>query len=195
MLYVPHYSTCAAADSKVSVFNGSPANCFPAATGVAATFDFNFAVELGTRLADDCKAKGMDLRLREVSLVQPRNLISLSRHPRPARPDGKHTAVAFGRPWLRNVFRGSNSERYDSRCVHQGSAVTRRRCMHQAFRSERSRASKVCKTVACLVRTLNPRVRRFSVSSEVSERALREVYLKTFQIAIKLGDPWVLMSA
>ena len=51
------------------------------------------------------------------------------------------------------------------------------------------------KIIACLVRTLNPRTRRFSVSSEVSERALREVYLKTFQIAIKLGDPWVLMSA
>ena len=36
---------------------------------------------------------------------------------------------------------------------------------------------------------------RFSVSSEVSERALREIYLKPFQIALKAGDPWALMTA
>ncbi|KAG5648833.1 hypothetical protein DXG03_000182 [Asterophora parasitica] len=36
---------------------------------------------------------------------------------------------------------------------------------------------------------------RFSISSEVSERALREIYLKPFQIAIKGSDPWALMSA
>ncbi|KAF8663458.1 hypothetical protein AX16_001028 [Volvariella volvacea WC 439] len=36
---------------------------------------------------------------------------------------------------------------------------------------------------------------RFSISSEVSERALREIYLKPFQIAIKNSNPWALMSA
>ncbi|KAI0048714.1 glycoside hydrolase family 3 protein [Auriscalpium vulgare] len=36
---------------------------------------------------------------------------------------------------------------------------------------------------------------RFSISSEVSERALREIYLKPFQIAIKNSDPWAVMSA
>ncbi|KAK0461743.1 glycoside hydrolase family 3 protein [Desarmillaria tabescens] len=36
---------------------------------------------------------------------------------------------------------------------------------------------------------------RFSVSSEVSERALREIYLKPFQIAIRKSDPWALMSS
>ncbi|RDB19825.1 putative beta-glucosidase I [Hypsizygus marmoreus] len=36
---------------------------------------------------------------------------------------------------------------------------------------------------------------RFSISSEVSERALREIYLKPFQIAIKNANPWALMSA
>ncbi|GJE99911.1 glycoside hydrolase family 3 protein [Phanerochaete sordida] len=36
---------------------------------------------------------------------------------------------------------------------------------------------------------------RFSINSEVSERALREIYLKPFQIAIKDADPWALMTA
>ncbi|KAI3616685.1 beta-glucosidase [Moniliophthora roreri] len=36
---------------------------------------------------------------------------------------------------------------------------------------------------------------RFSVSSEVSERALREIYLKPFQIAIRESNPWALMSS
>lgn len=32
-------------------------------------------------------------------------------------------------------------------------------------------------------------------SGEVSERALREIYLKPFQIAIKHANPWALMTA
>ncbi|KAJ7780939.1 glycoside hydrolase family 3 protein [Mycena metata] len=36
---------------------------------------------------------------------------------------------------------------------------------------------------------------RFSISSDVSERALREIYLKPFQIAIRDANPWALMTA
>ncbi|KAJ3796785.1 glycoside hydrolase family 3 protein [Lentinula aff. detonsa] len=36
---------------------------------------------------------------------------------------------------------------------------------------------------------------RFSISSDVSERALREIYLKPFQLALKHSDPWALMSS
>jgi beta-glucosidase len=32
-------------------------------------------------------------------------------------------------------------------------------------------------------------------SSEVSQRALREIYLKPFQIAIRESDPWTLMTS
>ncbi|KAJ7639107.1 glycoside hydrolase family 3 protein [Roridomyces roridus] len=35
---------------------------------------------------------------------------------------------------------------------------------------------------------------RFSISSEVSERALREIYLKPFQIAVRDSKPWALMT-
>ncbi|KAI0061708.1 glycoside hydrolase family 3 protein [Artomyces pyxidatus] len=37
--------------------------------------------------------------------------------------------------------------------------------------------------------------KRFSISSEVSERALREIYLKPFQIAVKKANPWIIMAA
>ncbi|KAH7916249.1 glycoside hydrolase family 3 protein [Hygrophoropsis aurantiaca] len=36
---------------------------------------------------------------------------------------------------------------------------------------------------------------RFSISSDVSERALREIYLKPFQIALRDANPWALMTA
>ncbi|MFT3892812.1 MAG: glycoside hydrolase family 3 C-terminal domain-containing protein [Anaerolineales bacterium] len=36
---------------------------------------------------------------------------------------------------------------------------------------------------------------RFSVSSEVDERTLREIYLEPFRIAIRKSDPWAVMSA
>lgn len=36
--------------------------------------------------------------------------------------------------------------------------------------------------------------RRRFVSAEVEERALREIYLKPFQIIMKYSDPWCLMS-
>ncbi|KAJ3776727.1 glycoside hydrolase family 3 protein [Lentinula raphanica] len=36
---------------------------------------------------------------------------------------------------------------------------------------------------------------RFSISSDVSERALREIYLKPFQLALKHSNPWALMSS
>ncbi|KAJ7094493.1 glycoside hydrolase family 3 protein [Mycena belliarum] len=36
---------------------------------------------------------------------------------------------------------------------------------------------------------------RFSISSDVGERALREIYLKPFQIAIREANPWALMTA
>jgi len=36
---------------------------------------------------------------------------------------------------------------------------------------------------------------RFSISSEVDERTLREIYLEPFRIAIRNANPWAVMSA
>lgn len=37
--------------------------------------------------------------------------------------------------------------------------------------------------------------RRFTIDAQVSQRALREVYLKPFEIAVKKADPWAIMTS
>lgn len=43
--------------------------------------------------------------------------------------------------------------------------------------------------------TNNQEMRRMSVDSVVDERALREIYLTAFEIAVKKGKPWTVMNA
>lgn len=44
------------------VFNGVPASCFPASTGLGSSFDVDLAAKVGEALGEECKAKGMSKR-------------------------------------------------------------------------------------------------------------------------------------
>ena len=41
----------------------------------------------------------------------------------------------------------------------------------------------------------NHETKRFSTNAEISERALREIYLKAFQVALKESEPWTVMTS
>ncbi len=66
------------------------------------------------------------------------------------------------------------------------------KCAAAAVRGIQSQKAAVSiKQFACN----NKEANRFACDSRLSERALREIYLKAFEICVKEGDPWTLMSS
>ncbi|VDC07331.1 unnamed protein product [Peniophora sp. CBMAI 1063] len=137
-------------------FNGVPSNCFPASTGLGSSFDIGLARDIGTALAEECRAKGCHILLGPTVNTQ-------------RSPLGGRSFESFSEDPHVN---GHIAAAYINGLQARGVAATIKHYVANDQEFE-----------------------RFSISSDVTERALREIYLKPFQIAIRDSNPWALMTS
>ncbi|KAJ7682484.1 glycoside hydrolase family 3 protein [Mycena polygramma] len=137
-------------------FNGVPASCFPASTGLGSSFDVGLAHKVGEALADEARAKGSHILLAPTVNTQ-------------RSPLGGRGFESFSEDPIVN---GTIAAAYINGLQSKGVSATIKHFVGNDQEFE-----------------------RFSISSDVSERALREIYLKPFQIAIRDANPWALMTA
>ncbi|KAG9126937.1 hypothetical protein FRC07_001313 [Ceratobasidium sp. 392] len=138
-------------------FEGVPAACFPAATGLASAWDPEFAQKVGKAIALDCKDKGSHVLLGPTVNIQ------------------------------RSPLGGRGFESYSEDPLLSGTLA---RAFIKGVQSENVAAT--IKHYVCN----DSEFERMSMSSEVSMRALREIYLRPFELAIRDNEnaPWAVMS-
>ena len=137
-------------------FNGTPSNCFPCATGLAAAFDTALAAEVGVALGEESRAKGAHALLGPTSNIQ-------------RSPLGGRGFESFSEdPFLSGLITAG----YINGLQSTGVAATLKHfvCNDQEFE-------------------------RMSADSVLSQRALREIYLEPFRLAMKYSNPWGIMTA
>ncbi|KAG7528588.1 hypothetical protein FFLO_06074 [Filobasidium floriforme] len=137
-------------------FAGIASNCYPCATGLAASFDRDLAQAFGVSMAAECKAKGAHVSLGPT--------INLHRSPL----GGRGFECISEDPVLSGELAAGIIKGLQSNGV--AACPKHYLCNEQEFEKHRN-------------------------SSEVSQRALRELYLRAFQIAIRESDPWTLMTS
>ncbi|KAI0057569.1 glycoside hydrolase family 3 protein [Artomyces pyxidatus] len=137
-------------------FNGVQSSCFPASTGLGASFDIELARQVGGALADECRAKSTHVLLAPTVNTQ-------------RSPLGGRAFESFSEDPHLN---GTLAAAYINGLQSKGVAAT---IKHFVANDQESQRWDIC-------------------TGDVSERALREIYLKPFQIAIKKANPWALMT-
>lgn len=138
-------------------FEGVPAACFPAATGLASGWDTELAQKVGRAIALDCKDKGAHVLLGPTVNIQ------------------------------RSPLGGRGFESYSEDPLLSGLLA---RAFIKGIQSENVAAT--IKHFVCN----DSEFERMSMSSELSTRALREIYLRPFELAIRDNKdaPWSLMT-
>ncbi|KAM0749713.1 glycoside hydrolase family 3 protein [Meredithblackwellia eburnea MCA 4105] len=137
-------------------FNGTPASCFPSATGIGASFDTDLANEIGKALGDECVAKGAHTLLGPTTNMQ-------------RSPLGGRGFESFGEdPVLSGLISSAYINGLQSKNVSA--------CLKHFVANDQE-------------------FERFSNDSVVSQRALREIYLEPFRLAVKHAKPNSLMTS
>lgn len=130
--------------------------CFPAAAGMAASFDRGLYRRVGETLGEECQAE------RVAVLLGP--AVNIKRSPL----CGRNFEYMSEDPYLSGELAAAYIEGVQSK--HIGTSIK-----HYAGNNQEKRRS--------------------NVSSEISERALREIYLPAFETAVKKAQPWTVMCS
>ncbi|KAJ3516286.1 hypothetical protein NLJ89_g1217 [Agrocybe chaxingu] len=161
-------------------FNGVPSSCFPASTGLGSSFDVELAHKVGEALGDECRAKSTHVLLAPTVNIQ-------------RSPLGGRGFESFSEDPLLN---GAVASAYINGLQSKGVSATIKHFVANDQEFERqvlsptsiNPVSHISLSAECLSAS-NP------FAGEVSERALREIYLRPFQLAVKDANPWAIMTA
>ncbi|CAE6526051.1 unnamed protein product [Rhizoctonia solani] len=162
-------------------FEGVPAACFPAATGLGSSWDPEFIQKVGQAIGRDCKDKGQPIFLDTYpSYLNP---TTLSPH-----YPGCHVLLGPTINIQRSPLGGRGFESYSEDPLLSGTLA---RAFIKGVQSEG-----VSATIKHYV-TNDSEFERMSISSELSTRALREIYLRPFELACRDPEtaPWAVMTA
>ena len=136
--------------------SGKSSACFPCAISIGSTWNMELINELGKELAEEAKAKNVDVLLGPT--------INIHRHPL----GGRHFECFSEDPFLTGKIAINYVEGIQSK-----------------------------KVAACLKHFVgnDTEFERYTVSSNIDEKTLREIYLLPFEMAIKEANAKVVMSA
>ena len=130
--------------------------CFPAAAGMAASFDRRLYYRVGETLGEECQAEHVAVLLGPA--------VNIKRSPL----CGRNFEYMSEDPYLSGELAAAYIEGVQSR--HIGTSIK-----HYAGNNQEKRRS--------------------NVSSDIRERALREIYLPAFETAVKKAQPWTVMCS
>jgi beta-glucosidase len=144
------------ADGPMGVRNYGPSTVFPAGIGLAATWDSEMAKRVGAAMAQDARARGVNILLGPA--------INIYRVP----VNGRNFEYYGEDPYLA----GQTAASFIQGVQSQGVIAT---VKHFALN--------------------NQEFQRNSISSEVDERTMQEIYLPAFKAAVQQGKVWAVMSS
>jgi beta-glucosidase len=144
------------ADGPMGVRNYGPSTVFPAGIGLASTWDSAMAKRIGSAMAQDARARGVNILLGPA--------INIYRVP----VNGRNFEYYGEDPFLA----GQTAVSFIQGVQSQGVIAT---VKHFALN--------------------NQEYQRNSISSEVDERTMQEIYLPAFKAAVQQGKVWAVMSS
>lgn len=159
-------------------FNGAPSSCFPCGTGLAASFDTEMVERVGEALADECVAKSAHVLLGPT--------VNIQRSPLGGRGFESYSEDPTLSGLVAAAYINGVQSKGVAACIKHFVAKS----VHLSFPP-----AALFTDMRTALPDSDQEFERFSSSSEVSQRALREIYLEPFRLAVKHSHPKAFMTA